>query len=137
MSRGCGYCGQAGHSVDVCPERLEEYHGLPSDHVDDSDDEEVETDGGSTTMSTSDTSDQSNLEQPDEPQRPSWSPTESDGDYDGGARVTCENCGHSVSKHYARVFGDNDGVVHNCLHCQTHRDVAKGGGADSDGGGWA
>ncbi|WP_117367758.1 hypothetical protein [Natrarchaeobaculum sulfurireducens] len=31
MSNGCGFCGQQGHNVDHCPERLEAYHGRPAD----------------------------------------------------------------------------------------------------------
>ncbi|WP_435551939.1 hypothetical protein [Natrinema sp. CGMCC1.2065] len=45
----CGYCDLSGHSIDVCPERLEEYHGLPSDNCEDEDEEqekEIATDGG-------------------------------------------------------------------------------------------
>ena len=44
----CGYCGISGHSVTTCPERLEEYHGLPSDNEEDEDDCEVAADGGAT-----------------------------------------------------------------------------------------
>ncbi|GAB3669615.1 hypothetical protein GCM10028856_17560 [Halopiger thermotolerans] len=32
MSRGCGYCDQPGHDINHCPERLEEYRGLPVDN---------------------------------------------------------------------------------------------------------
>ena len=32
---------------------------------------------------------------------------------------TCTNCGASVSNEFAKVFGDNDDVVHICLSC-TH-----------------
>jgi len=28
---GCGYCGISGHSIDTCPERLEEYYGTAAD----------------------------------------------------------------------------------------------------------
>lgn len=37
---GCGYCGIPGHHRGVCPERLEEYHGLPIDHENTEDDDE-------------------------------------------------------------------------------------------------
>lgn len=43
----------------------------------------------------------------------------------------CNSCGSFVSGDYARVFGDNDGVVHDCRHCPTSR----GGDADEDSGG--
>lgn len=32
--------------------------------------------------------------------------------------VECDNCGFDVSNGYARVFGDNDGIVHECLNCR-------------------
>lgn len=31
MSRGCSYCGRAGHNVTTCPERQREYFGTPGD----------------------------------------------------------------------------------------------------------
>lgn len=37
---GCGNCGIPGHDINHCPELLEEYHGLPSDNVDEAEDEE-------------------------------------------------------------------------------------------------
>jgi len=29
----------------------------------------------------------------------------------------CRNCGAPVTEDYARVFGDNDDVVHSCAEC--------------------
>lgn len=37
---GCSRCGISGHSIETCPERLEEYHGLPSDNVEETEDEQ-------------------------------------------------------------------------------------------------
>lgn len=31
----------------------------------------------------------------------------------------CTNCSTHVTVHFARVFGDNDDTVHNCLACST------------------
>lgn len=31
--------------------------------------------------------------------------------------VECQNCGGMVSDDFARVFGDNDDVVHGCPEC--------------------
>ena len=35
----CPRCGIGNHPVAECPERLEEYHGVPSDHMDEDGDE--------------------------------------------------------------------------------------------------
>ncbi len=37
----------------------------------------------------------------------------------------CQNCGKQVTQQFARVFGDNDDVVHACLECSTFRTLAK------------
>lgn len=59
----------------------------------------------------------------------------------GPARVTtvsvivmpsCETCGAYVTSTWARVFGDNSGVVHACKRCSTHTMVAEGAGADPE-----
>ena len=36
---GCSYCGKAGCGWDTCEERLEDYHGTPADHDEESYDE--------------------------------------------------------------------------------------------------
>lgn len=33
----------------------------------------------------------------------------------------CNSCGSFISDNYARVFGDNDGIVTDCRHCPTTR----------------
>lgn len=33
----------------------------------------------------------------------------------------CENCGSHVSRAWARVASDNDGVVHHCVNCPDSR----------------
>lgn len=33
----------------------------------------------------------------------------------------CTNCDKHVTVNFARVFGDNDDTVHNCLACSTRR----------------
>jgi hypothetical protein len=38
--------------------------------------------------------------------------------------TNCENCDSRLSKRFAKVYGDNDGVVHRCIHCV---DPDKGG----------
>lgn len=43
----CRYCGIDGHGVDECPDRLEEYHGLPADNIDESQPDDAETIAGS------------------------------------------------------------------------------------------
>ena len=44
----------------------------------------------------------------------------------------CRNCGGRVSADFARVFGDNDGVVHRCMQCTCQAHLFHGGGADPD-----
>lgn len=39
---------------------------------------------------------------------------------------TCTNGGSSVSNEFAKVFGDNDDVVHICLNCTNHGDISEG-----------
>lgn len=38
----------------------------------------------------------------------------------------CRNCGSQVTKRFARVFGDNDDVVHSCPECGTYADMPRG-----------
>ncbi|MFC4248249.1 hypothetical protein ACFOZ7_15145 [Natribaculum luteum] len=35
----------------------------------------------------------------------------------------CVNCGHQVTRQFARVFGDNRDVVHACPECSTYREM--------------
>lgn len=46
--------------------------------------------------------------------------------------VTCQNCGQQVDAQYARVFGNEDGEVHACTSCSTHRAIARGAAVDED-----
>ena len=43
-------------------------------------------------------------------------------------RVRCRQCGQDVSPQFARVFGDNENVVHGCLECSTARELCSGDG---------
>jgi predicted RNA-binding Zn-ribbon protein involved in translation (DUF1610 family) len=38
----------------------------------------------------------------------------------------CDGCGAHVSREYARVFADPDGVVHRCPECGSHGKMAPG-----------
>lgn len=38
----------------------------------------------------------------------------------------CQNCGGSVTDDFARVFGDDNDVVHSCLECETATAVKNG-----------
>lgn len=46
-------------------------------------------------------------------------------------RAHCE-CGNWVGRDYVRVFGDNDGVLHNCPECLSQLAVMHGAGADPE-----
>ncbi|MFB6068426.1 MAG: hypothetical protein ABEJ90_00685 [Halobacterium sp.] len=35
----------------------------------------------------------------------------------------CHNCGSHVTVQFARVFGDNDDSVHNCIDCATNAEL--------------
>lgn len=39
---------------------------------------------------------------------------------------TCTNCGSAVSNEFAKVFGDNDEVVHLCLNRTASGDISEG-----------
>lgn len=41
----------------------------------------------------------------------------------------CEGCGRQVTEQFARVFGDNDGIVHACSKCEKHTNLFSGAGA--------
>ena len=41
----------------------------------------------------------------------------------------CQHCGAHVSERYARVYGDEDGVVHRCLHCESPQFLMAGSSA--------
>lgn len=41
----------------------------------------------------------------------------------------CRNCETHVTEQFARVFGDNDDRVHNCIDCTTNRDLYDGAGS--------
>lgn len=56
-------------------------------------------------------------------ERPNWTPFDEDKP-DTGSREQCQTCERTVSRQFARVFGDNDDVVHACPHCATYREIA-------------
>lgn len=39
----------------------------------------------------------------------------------------CRNCGAQRTKQFARVFGDNDDVIHACPDCETYRAMKNAG----------
>ncbi|MFC7047317.1 hypothetical protein ACFQH6_19580 [Halobacteriaceae archaeon GCM10025711] len=41
----------------------------------------------------------------------------------------CQGCGSFVTSDFARVFGDQDNVVHRCLDCDSFRRLNQGSGA--------
>lgn len=40
-------------------------------------------------------------------------------------RRLCQNCGTRVTLQFARVFGDNDDIVHACTNCSTYREMHR------------
>lgn len=42
----------------------------------------------------------------------------------------CRNCGNHVTNDFARVFGDNDNIVHHCPSCVTAREIFEGGASE-------
>lgn len=38
----------------------------------------------------------------------------------------CQNCDNTVTRQFARVFGDNDDIVHGCPSCTTYREMQDG-----------
>ena len=57
--------------------------------------------------------------------RPAWNP-KPDEDPDTGAREACQSCGGSVTRQFAKVFGDNNDEVDHCLECSTFREIHGG-----------
>lgn len=43
----------------------------------------------------------------------------------------CQNCNGFVTRQFARVFGDNDDVVHYCTECNTFANLFDGEGSRS------
>ncbi len=41
-------------------------------------------------------------------------------------RTRCVNCGSFVTPQFARVFGDNQNRVTQCLNCTTSRELCRG-----------
>lgn len=37
----------------------------------------------------------------------------------------CTNCGKHVTPQFARVFGDNEDVVHQCMECVPNADLDR------------
>lgn len=60
---------------------------------------------------------------------PSWKPVAED-ETDTGSSTTCRNCGNTVTDQFARVFGDNQNIVHGCPDCMTYRELKSGGGVE-------
>ena len=44
----------------------------------------------------------------------------------------CQHCGAQVTEQYARVFGDEDNVVHRCLACDCKNRLQKGSAAGKE-----
>lgn len=47
--------------------------------------------------------------------------------------TACQSCESPVTEQFARVFGDQDNVVHACIACSTGRDLYHGAGAHATG----
>lgn len=60
---------------------------------------------------------------------PSWEPM-ADNETDIGSTTKCRNCGNTVTDQFARVFGNNQDIVHGCPDCMTYRDLKTGGGSE-------
>jgi len=64
---------------------------------------------------------------PAEDERPSWTPHSNTQSGD-----VCQNCGAPVDTQTARVWGDNNDVLHHCTDCVTATAMKKGAGAVKD-----
>ncbi|MGQ3723568.1 DUF7563 family protein [Natrialba aegyptia] len=42
----------------------------------------------------------------------------------------CQNCGAHHTEQYARVFGNNDGVLYNCSECRDVTAMFRGAGVE-------
>jgi len=57
-------------------------------------------------------------------ERPNWEPRD-ETSTDGTAHVECPECQNTVSKQFARVFGDNENrLLNGCPECSTYRELA-------------
>lgn len=45
---------------------------------------------------------------------------------DGAGQTRCLNCDSFVTPQFARVFGDNQDRVTQCINCTTSRDLCRG-----------
>lgn len=45
----------------------------------------------------------------------------------------CRNCESHVTVQFARVFGDNEDTVHNCMSCVPNAELDDGAASQSDG----
>lgn len=45
----------------------------------------------------------------------------------------CRNCESHVTVQFARVFGDNDDRVHNCIDCVPNAELDDGAASNSEG----
>ncbi len=53
---------------------------------------------------------------------------------DADKQRRCQNCDAAVTKRFARVFGDNEDIVHACPSCTSYREMTTAA-ADAGGGG--
>lgn len=139
MTVKCSQPGCPNHTDEgLCVECAAEIKwGVPSDYRGDGsgerrieDDDDLRTDGGVQIKLAdidydSELDESQSKDEDDEPERPNWNPNQDD-EPDTGARSVCQNCGSSVSRDFARVFGDNEDRVDRCLECSTFRDVHGG-----------
>jgi len=44
----------------------------------------------------------------------------------------CDNCGRTVTKSFARVYGDNENEVHFCINCRGRSSLRHGAAAGLD-----
>jgi hypothetical protein len=44
----------------------------------------------------------------------------------------CRNCENHVTEQFARVFGDNEDEVHNCIDCTSNAELYDGAGSAGD-----
>lgn len=60
-------------------------------------------------------------------EKPNWTPIENaEEQLDTNNRVRCGNCNETVSKQFARVFGNNDDEIDRCPDCATYREIKDG-----------
>ena len=45
----------------------------------------------------------------------------------------CRNCGSHVTVQFAKVFGDNQDTVHNCMSCVPNAELDDGAASNAEG----